>query len=424
MALTATALLVIPAGASSNGHYSATAEESLADIQAYWARAFPATYGRKYVAIPSSRVYPYSSDDPPPGCGTRGTTPYRQVAGNAFYCEEGDFIAYDVEGLIPALRQKYGDVAVGLVLAHEMGHAIQARGGAPDGAFVYIELQADCFAGAWTEHVASGDGTDLQLSSDDLDRALSGFLDLRDPSGTDGGQDGAHGNAFDRVSAFQDGLTGGARACRDYEDDPPAVTEAGFASYEDQQVNGDPPLDESLPMITKNLDAYWKGALAKYDGAPALVAAKSSSLSCPGGSDGGVVSDTVIYCADSDSIVYSEATLQKASDRIGDMGAGVYVAAAWASAVQSDLGDRIGTARARARSECLTGAWAGAVQDGTATSRRNAAISFSPGDLDEVIAAFVATDSQSSKTDRGTVFDRFTQFRTGFANGPDACLTT
>jgi len=422
--LTATALAVIPAGASSADHYSATPEESLADVQAYWADAYPDTYGGRYVAIPSSRVHPYSSDDPPPGCGTRGTTPYREVAGNAFYCPEGDFIAYDVEALIPALQRKYGDVAVGLVLAHEMGHAIQARGGAPERAFVHVELQADCFAGAWAQHVAAGDDTDLALSDDDLDRALAGFLELRDPSGTEGGAHGAHGNAFDRVSAFQDGLTGGARACRDYETDPPEVTQTGFTSYEDQQVNGDPALDESLPLVTKSLDAYWDATVKKYDGAPGLVASKTSTLSCAGGSDGGAVSDGVIYCADSDAIVYSTVTLQKASDGIGDMGAGVYIATAWASAVQSDLGYRIGTAAARARSECLTGAWAGAVEDGTATTKRNAAISFSPGDLDEVIAAFVATDGTSSKVDRGTVFDRFTAFRTGFEGGPSACLAT
>jgi len=424
VALTATTLLVLPAGASSDGHYSATADQSLADIQAFWTKELPATYGHAYKPIPANRVYPYTSDDPPPGCGTKGTTPYREVAGNAFYCEQGDFIAYDAEGLIPTLQKKYGDVAVGLVLAHEMGHAVQARVGAPDGAFVYIELQADCFAGAWAQHVADGDGTDLRLSTDDIDRALSGFLDLRDPSGTDGGQDGAHGNAFDRVSAFQDGLTGGAAACRAYEHNPPEVTEAGFVSSEDQAVNGDPPLDESLPMITKSLDAFWTANAKKYQGAPELVASKSSSLSCPGGSDGGVLSDSVIYCADSDSIVYATTALQKASDDIGDMGAGVFVAAAWASAVQHDVGYKVGTGQARAISDCLTGGWAGAVQRGTATtaSTKKAAISFSPGDLDEVIAAFVATDSTHSKVDRGSVFDRMREFRRGFDGGPSACV--
>jgi hypothetical protein len=137
-----------------------------------------------------------------------------------------------------------------------------------------------------------------------------------------------------------------------------------------------------------------------------------------------VLSDSVIYCAESDAIVYASATLEQASDEIGDMGAGVYVAAAWASAVQDDLGYDLGSPDARERSDCLTGAWAGAVQNGTATTERNAAITFSPGDLDEVIAAFVATDTSQPKVDRGTVFDRFSQFRTGFEDGPDACLAT
>jgi predicted metalloprotease len=349
------------------------------------------------------------------------------VAGNAFYCEQGDFVAYDDERLVPALREKYGDVAVGLVLAHEIGHAIQARVGAPDGAFVYIELQADCFAGAWAQRVEAGNAPGLRMSDDDVDRALAGFLELRDPSGTDGGAMGAHGNTFDRVSAFQDGLLGGADACRDYESEPPEVTEAGFTSYEDQRINGDLPLDEVLPMVEGSLDDYWDGAVRKYDEAPDVVIARTGSPSCSGRSDGGVLSDSVIYCADSNSIVYAPKTLQTASDEIGDMGAGVFVAAAWASAVQHDLGLPIGSNRARRASECLTGAWAGAVQRGTAStarSRDESAISFSPGDLDEVVAAFVATDAKASDIDRGTVFDRVTLFRTGFDGGPSVCLTT
>ena len=419
-ALTATALLVLPAGASSD-HYTATADQSLADIQAYWAKTLPATYGRTYKPIPADRVYPYSAKNPPPACGARGTTPYQEVAGNAFYCEQGDFIAYDEQGLIPSLRDKYGDVAVGLVLAHEMGHAIQARTSAPSGAFVYTELQADCFAGAWAQHVANGTGTALRMSSGDLDRALSGFIDLRDPSGVDGSQDGAHGNAFDRVSAFQDGLVGGANACRAYDDNPPEVTEAGFVSAQDQAINGDLPLDQVVPLLQKSLDSYWNGTVKAYGTAPKLVASRTATVSCPGRTDGGVLADTVLYCADANTIVYASATLQKASDEIGDLGAGVYLATAWASAVQADLGTKVGSDKARATSECLTGAWAGDVQRGTGAAR-NQKFSFSPGDLDEVVATFVATEATQSKVDRGTVFDRVSMFREGFANGAQACL--
>ncbi|MFM8305136.1 MAG: neutral zinc metallopeptidase [Actinomycetota bacterium] len=422
LALSAAALLVLPAGAASGDHYTADADESLADIQAFWAEALPATYGRTYRPIPTTRVHPYSSDDPPPGCGTNRPTPYREVAGNAFYCTEGDSIAYDVERLVPALRERYGDVAVGLVLAHEMGHAVQARVGAPDDAFVTIELQADCFAGAWAAHVAAG-GSDLRLSEDDIDRAMAGFLDLRDPSGTDGRTDGAHGNAFDRVSAFQDGLTDGATACRGYEQRPPEVTESPFVSARDQAVNGDPPLDESLPLLTKSLDAFWSATAKRYADAPELVAAPSG-VSCPRGSDGGVLSDSVIYCAATHRIVYRPRALQQASDEIGDMGAGVFVAAAWASAVQHAVGYPIGTGRARAVSDCLTGGWAGAVERGTAApAGTRGAITFSPGDLDEIVAAFVATDKTPSAVDRGSVFDRMREFRRGFDGGPSACVS-
>ncbi len=414
--------VVVPAGAADPDHYRASAEESLADVQSYWAAALPTTYRTRYAPIPTSRVFAYSSTAPPPACGGRGTTPYREVAGNAFYCEPGDFIAYDVEQLIPTLRKKYGDVAVGLVLAHEMGHAVQARVGAPDGAFVYLELQADCFAGAWAGRVASGRDTDLRLSTDDLDRALAGFLDLRDPSGTEGGEDGAHGNAFDRASAFQDGFLGGARACRAYETDPPDVTQAGFRSAADRAVNGDPPLAESLPLLRANLDAYWSGALRRYDGAPTLVPVRGSAVACAGESDRGVLSDRVVYCSADDTVVYATATLQRASDEIGDMGAGVFLAAAWASAVQDDLGLELGSAAARARSDCLTGAWAGAVHRGTATTTRSAALAFSPGDLDEVVAAFVAMDGAEASVDRGTVFGRLRDFRRGFTGGPADCL--
>lgn len=430
LVLGATAL-VLPAGAASRSaeHYTASPEASLADIQAYWARALPETYRRDYEEIPADRIHPYSSDDPPPGCGTRGTTPYRQVAGNAFYCEPGDFIAYDEEVLIPRLREQYGDIAVGLVLAHEFGHAIQGRVGAPSGAYVYMELQADCFAGAWTGRIAEGSDTELRASDDDLDRALAGFLDLRDPSGTEGGAHGAHGNAFDRAGAFQDGLAGGADACRAYESDPPAVTQAGFASAEDQAVNGDPPLAESLPMVTTNLDAYWDDTVRRYDGAPELVAVRRGTVSCgdgsdaPDDSDGGVLTESVIYCADRDAIVYATAALGEPSEEIGDMAAGVLVASAWASAVQHDLGVDLGTARARAASDCLAGAWAGAVERGEATDDADAAISFSPGDLDEILAVYVRTAGAGDRR-RGTVLDRLTRFRTGFADGPAACLTT
>ena len=107
------------------------------------------------------------------------------------------------------------------MLAHEWGHAIQARVGFETSETVYMEQQADCFAGAWAAHIAQNG----RMAESDLDSALAGLLGLRDPSGIDGSQDGAHGNGFDRVRAFQDGFEGGASTCANYAKNPPTITE-------------------------------------------------------------------------------------------------------------------------------------------------------------------------------------------------------
>ena len=218
------------ASAQVSSKYDASIDATLADIQNFWTTAMPDVYGQQYEAIPTDRIYPYSESNPPPNCDDGGQTkaPYQDVAGNAFYCSNGDFVAYDEQGLLPKLRDNFGEFAVGLVFAHELGHAVQARVGYQPSATVYMEQQADCFAGAWAQHVADSNDANVHLSTDDLDNALAGLLTLSDPSGIDGGQDGAHGNGFDRVNAFQDGYEGGAQACADYQNHPPDVTESGL----------------------------------------------------------------------------------------------------------------------------------------------------------------------------------------------------
>ena len=66
-------------------------------------------------------------------------------------------------------------------MAHEWGHAIQARSNFT-ARTVTRELQADCFAGAWSKH-AQDDGV-FEVTSADLDGALAGILDVRDTPGT------------------------------------------------------------------------------------------------------------------------------------------------------------------------------------------------------------------------------------------------
>lgn len=407
------------AGAAATGTaFDGTVEETIDAVQAYWADTFPDIYGSAYEPIPADRLYPYSESNPPPACGSSGTTPYEEVAGNAFYCPAfpgggGDFVAWDAQQLFPQLEHEHGPFAVALVLAHEWGHAVQARADL-QASTLFMEQQADCFAGSWARAVADG-RTDLSLGGDDLDTALSGFLQFRDPPGIDPRQEGAHGNAFDRVRAFQDGYEGSASTCRDYESNPPSVTESSYDSQEDAANGGDLPFSDIQPALTPALDAYWQQTAGK-DAAVAGVAAGDPS-SCDSGSDHGVLTDDVVYCGSDDRIVYREDALAAAYDDAGDFGVGMLLAAAWSSAAEHALGRPVGTDDAHLQADCLTGAWTGAVYNGDLP--RTIELSLSPGDLDEAVRVFVTFEGRGVTT----AFERVRAFRTGFDGGADACLS-
>ena len=152
-------------------------QASLADIQDYWRETYPVVYGAPFEELSGGiwASYPGPAEAIPEGC--RRTRALEYIAqGNAFYCRIGDYIAYDDFALIPPITEMLDSVsAVGVVFAHEFGHAIQARNGAlPPEPVVYREQQADCFAGAWTAHVARGESPILAFDDDDIKAGLLG----------------------------------------------------------------------------------------------------------------------------------------------------------------------------------------------------------------------------------------------------------
>ena len=91
---------------------------------------------------------------------------------------------------------------LGVVLAHEWGHAIQGRQDALGRQYptYNTEQQADCFAGAWAAHVARGEADGLSFTNQDVIAGLNGMILVADPVGSDEAEPGAHGSAFDRVA--------------------------------------------------------------------------------------------------------------------------------------------------------------------------------------------------------------------------------
>jgi hypothetical protein len=103
---------------------------------------------------------------------------------------------------------RIGDAWVYLIIAHEWGHAIQARL-QRDQVSVQAELQADCFAGASLFGAAERGFVDLEPGdTEELAATLQAVAD--DYPWTD---ESDHGDARERTGAFIAGRDGGVRAC-------------------------------------------------------------------------------------------------------------------------------------------------------------------------------------------------------------------
>ncbi len=182
----------------------------IATLESYWSAAYPEVFGGEYRPMTDYGPYLPSTGMLPP-CEGREPEDY---PGNAFYCPGGDYVAWDNETLFPSLWQEIGDLAVGMVLAHEWATAVQARAGLPLGTGP-AALQADCFTGSWAGAMAGGipitleDGTEtsIRLSAGDLDEAVAGFLLFAEEAGP------MSASAFARFDAFQRGFFDGAGGC-------------------------------------------------------------------------------------------------------------------------------------------------------------------------------------------------------------------
>lgn len=182
--------------------YQQTLAATLGLLEQYWRTTLP-TLGGRYRPL---RGYTYYRSDQGggPACGEEPAP-----ANNAFYCPVGDFIAWDETGLMIPYYVQGGDFAASFVLAHEFGHAMQARLPRQEPAGVLRELQADCFAGAWSRWVSRRG----LMDPGDLDEATLAVFSARDVPGTPWTDPRAHGSGFQRTRAFGDGFEGDVRQC-------------------------------------------------------------------------------------------------------------------------------------------------------------------------------------------------------------------
>ena len=174
--------------------FAARLIDAIADIESFWGDNYANVYDDTYSKLSGGvhPAYPDNTSTLPSGCAFAGD--YQDVVDNAFYCDEGDFIVYDDAGLFPEFANEFGPVTVAVILAHEWGHAIQSsyrHGILYSYASTTIELQADCFAGAWVGHVRENGLNGYSISQSDITGALLGLVQIGDAPG-----DSAYGGGW------------------------------------------------------------------------------------------------------------------------------------------------------------------------------------------------------------------------------------
>jgi uncharacterized protein len=130
---------------------------------------------------------------------------------NAYYCSDGDYIAWDNEFFRTNYASGDNQLFPYVLIAHEWGHAVQERLDPSYSAGVR-ELQADCLAGL-ALYDAERDGT-LQLEPGAGNEMAATYASIGDD--TPWADPAAHGDAVDRMAAFTVGRSGNINDCVPY----------------------------------------------------------------------------------------------------------------------------------------------------------------------------------------------------------------
>ena len=187
-------------------------------VQQYWSRALGSRYQPAQTIIFSGSVQT--------GCGNATT----EVG--PFYCP-ADGKAYFDLGFFDELQSRFGaeggSFAQGYVVAHEYGHHIQNLLGTsdrvgsetgPQSGSVRLELQADCYAGAWAKNATQTTGSNgkplfSSITQSDIERALNAAASVGDDriqakaQGRVTPENFTHGTSAQRQKWFSTGFSSG-----------------------------------------------------------------------------------------------------------------------------------------------------------------------------------------------------------------------
>jgi predicted metalloprotease len=439
----------------SGGAFDQTVKNSLDDVFRFWRRAYPSVSGGK--ALPPLKGKLYSVDGAHPSAAAKQNECISKagadaIVDNAFYCELDDSIAWDrdAQHLVPALGAKYGPLLVAMVFGHEFGHAIQQRLGLFNENVPQIvhESQADCASGAFTATVMQNQAPHIRATPADLDRALIGYLNVRDDTPADEKQI-SHGDGFDRIAAVADGFEHGVTECYKSDWANRTFTERPFTNSQDAQNQGNEPFGQVIdPRPSKqdgsgggglqpDLNRFWKAA-AKSINKPwtDVKIAQADHPKC------GDTSSEFGYCPDDDTVYFNVDFAKQAYDSMsvlsisqqtadvtveqdqpGDFALGTLFSYGWGLAVRHQLFNRsLDDASALLAASCYSGAYAKDINvpESKSSKRR---FTLSPPDMDEATNAVLSlVGLDQAYGSRGTTgLDRVLSFVKGYNGGLSVC---
>lgn len=212
-------------GADANASVECAVVADVESIQDYWSGLLGGQYAE------TETVFFTGSVQTSCGGATSGSGP--------FYCPADQLVYIDLT-FFDQLREQFGarggSFVDAYVIAHEYGHHVQNLLGfnarvtpgetGPTSGTVRLELQADCFAGAWANHAEtvpddSGEPLIADITDDDIDRALDAAARIGDDYIQENLGDGrvdqeafTHGSSEQRQRWFRTGYeTGDPSAC-------------------------------------------------------------------------------------------------------------------------------------------------------------------------------------------------------------------
>jgi predicted metalloprotease len=396
---------------------------AIEDIEDFWSQHYSDSFAGTFA--PVSRLVSVDPRSADTICGEQAAA----FDYNALYCAPDDLIAWDRVNLMPIAKKFFGDMEINGLLAHEYGHALQARAGLvgeQKSSILVREQQADCMAGVYMRWVAEGHSPRFSINtSRALDQVMAGAIAGRDPISTLDTltlDPPSHGTALDRVSAFQTGFDVGTDGC------------ATMDSAEIAQRRGNLPpalFDPASPQSDIAIDDQTLSTLMELLG-QIYAPTNPPTLASDGDTCSASQQQPVVYCPDTNTIAVDMPTLRQVgtpadeSDFVllqGDNTALSMVTSRYALALQHERGLALNSPVAAMRAACLTGVAQRKMADPIQGPMGNKLV-LGAGDLDEAVSGLltngvVGTDVNGTPVPSG--FTRILAFRTGLLGDTDDC---